>query len=165
MKFLVLGGYSQSRFAVLWSQLNMAVIVFSKLKCLRKPGEASVISEMLGIWNDAFLGRKVFIGITFFLFFSLRFKKGFESEPTLHSGINYAVLLLAAGHQFDTSFELRKVGEWTLHWISVLALIDVINHIYSNSKKVNEITKGKLVFYDLHPYMELINIITLYIQY
>ncbi|XP_035279502.1 mitogen-activated protein kinase kinase kinase 5 [Anguilla anguilla] len=38
------------------------------------------------------------------------FKKGFESEPTLHSGINYAVLLLAAGHQFDTSFELRKVG-------------------------------------------------------
>ncbi|XP_068197922.1 mitogen-activated protein kinase kinase kinase 5 isoform X2 [Antennarius striatus] len=38
------------------------------------------------------------------------FKKGFESEPTLHSGINYAVLLLATGHQFDTSFELRKVG-------------------------------------------------------
>lgn len=43
--------------------------------------------------------------------FSRRFRKGFESEPTLHSGINYAVLLLAAGHQFDTSFELRKVGE------------------------------------------------------
>lgn len=41
----------------------------------------------------------------------VRFKRGFESEPTLHSGINYAVLLLAAGHQFDTSFELRKVGE------------------------------------------------------
>uniref|UniRef100_A0AAX7UWI2 mitogen-activated protein kinase kinase kinase n=1 Tax=Astatotilapia calliptera TaxID=8154 RepID=A0AAX7UWI2_ASTCA len=41
---------------------------------------------------------------------ALWFKKGFESEPTLHSGINYAVLLLAAGHQFDTSFELRKVG-------------------------------------------------------
>uniref|UniRef100_A0A8D2ZPA4 mitogen-activated protein kinase kinase kinase n=1 Tax=Scophthalmus maximus TaxID=52904 RepID=A0A8D2ZPA4_SCOMX len=38
------------------------------------------------------------------------FKKGFESEPTLHSGINYAVLLLAAGHQFETSLELRKVG-------------------------------------------------------
>lgn len=38
------------------------------------------------------------------------YKKGFESEPTLHSGINYAVLLLAAGHQFDSSFELRKVG-------------------------------------------------------
>ncbi|XP_028997841.1 mitogen-activated protein kinase kinase kinase 5 [Betta splendens] len=40
----------------------------------------------------------------------LWFKRGFESEPTLHSGINYAVLLLAAGQQFDTSFELRKVG-------------------------------------------------------
>ncbi|XP_075893755.1 mitogen-activated protein kinase kinase kinase 5 isoform X1 [Nelusetta ayraudi] len=38
------------------------------------------------------------------------FRKGFESEPTLHSGINYAVLLVAAGHRFDTSFELRKVG-------------------------------------------------------
>uniref|UniRef100_A0A8D0H792 mitogen-activated protein kinase kinase kinase n=1 Tax=Sphenodon punctatus TaxID=8508 RepID=A0A8D0H792_SPHPU len=38
------------------------------------------------------------------------FKKAFESEPTLQSGINYAVLLLAAGYQFDTSFELRKVG-------------------------------------------------------
>lgn len=44
-------------------------------------------------------------------FSSVRFKRGFESEPTLHSGINYAVLLLAAGHQFDSSFELRKVGE------------------------------------------------------
>uniref|UniRef100_A0A8C3VA35 mitogen-activated protein kinase kinase kinase n=1 Tax=Catharus ustulatus TaxID=91951 RepID=A0A8C3VA35_CATUS len=38
------------------------------------------------------------------------FKKAFESEPTLPAGINYAVLLLAAGHCFDTSFELRKVG-------------------------------------------------------
>uniref|UniRef100_A0A8B9JR23 mitogen-activated protein kinase kinase kinase n=1 Tax=Astyanax mexicanus TaxID=7994 RepID=A0A8B9JR23_ASTMX len=41
---------------------------------------------------------------------SIQFRRGFESEPTLHSGINYAVLLLAAGHQFDSSFELRKVG-------------------------------------------------------
>ncbi|XP_023567965.1 mitogen-activated protein kinase kinase kinase 5 [Octodon degus] len=38
------------------------------------------------------------------------YKKAFESEPTLQSGINYAVLLLAAGHQFESSFELRKVG-------------------------------------------------------
>ncbi|XP_060705912.1 mitogen-activated protein kinase kinase kinase 5 [Hemiscyllium ocellatum] len=36
--------------------------------------------------------------------------KAFESEPTVHSGINLAVLLLAAGHQFDTSFELHKTG-------------------------------------------------------
>lgn len=48
-----------------------------------------------------------------FLSSCIRFKRGFESEPTLHSGINYAVLLLAAGHQFDSSFELRKVGEAT----------------------------------------------------
>lgn len=48
-----------------------------------------------------------------FLSSCVRFKRGFESEPTLHSGINYAVLLLAAGHQFDSSFELRKVGEAT----------------------------------------------------
>ncbi|XP_061062943.1 mitogen-activated protein kinase kinase kinase 5 isoform X2 [Eubalaena glacialis] len=38
------------------------------------------------------------------------FKKAFESEPTLQSGINFAVLLLASGHQFESSFELRKVG-------------------------------------------------------
>ncbi|KAL0623690.1 Mitogen-activated protein kinase kinase kinase 5 [Plecturocebus cupreus] len=43
-----------------------------------------------------------------------RFKKAFESEPTLQSGINYAVLLLAAGHQFESSFELRKVGTRSL---------------------------------------------------
>lgn len=36
--------------------------------------------------------------------------RAFESEPTLQSGINFAVLLLAAGHQFDSSFELRKIG-------------------------------------------------------
>ncbi|XP_028675568.2 mitogen-activated protein kinase kinase kinase 5 isoform X1 [Erpetoichthys calabaricus] len=34
----------------------------------------------------------------------------FESEPTLHSGINTAVLLIAAGHQFETSARLRKIG-------------------------------------------------------
>ncbi|XP_072358193.1 mitogen-activated protein kinase kinase kinase 5-like isoform X1 [Scyliorhinus torazame] len=34
----------------------------------------------------------------------------FEHEPTLHSGINVAVFLMAAGHQFDTSPALRKIG-------------------------------------------------------
>ncbi|KAG9493440.1 hypothetical protein GDO78_001381 [Eleutherodactylus coqui] len=38
------------------------------------------------------------------------YRRAFESEPTLHSGINYAVLLLAAGQGFDSSFELRKIG-------------------------------------------------------
>ena len=46
--------------------------------------------------------------------FFYRFKKAFESEPTLQSGINYAVLLLASGHQFESSFELRKVGNYSL---------------------------------------------------
>ncbi|MGH0162367.1 UNVERIFIED_CONTAM: hypothetical protein FKN15_046579 [Acipenser sinensis] len=36
--------------------------------------------------------------------------KAFEGEPTLHSGINNLVLLMAAGHQFETSIELRKIG-------------------------------------------------------
>ncbi|KAK7887088.1 hypothetical protein WMY93_026709 [Mugilogobius chulae] len=36
--------------------------------------------------------------------------KAFETEPTLHSGINNVVLLMAAGHEFDTSIELRKTG-------------------------------------------------------
>ncbi|KAK5604686.1 hypothetical protein CRENBAI_012894 [Crenichthys baileyi] len=36
--------------------------------------------------------------------------KAFEAEPTLHSGINSVVLLMAAGHEFETSIELRKIG-------------------------------------------------------
>ncbi|CAB1333550.1 unnamed protein product [Coregonus sp. 'balchen'] len=36
--------------------------------------------------------------------------KAFETEPTLHSSINNIVLLMAAGHEFDTSIELRKIG-------------------------------------------------------
>uniref|UniRef100_A0AAX7UVC7 mitogen-activated protein kinase kinase kinase n=1 Tax=Astatotilapia calliptera TaxID=8154 RepID=A0AAX7UVC7_ASTCA len=36
--------------------------------------------------------------------------KAFETEPTLHSGINNVVLLIAAGHEFETSIELRKLG-------------------------------------------------------
>ncbi|XP_036072030.1 mitogen-activated protein kinase kinase kinase 5 isoform X1 [Oryzias melastigma] len=36
--------------------------------------------------------------------------KAFEMEPTLHSGINSVVLLIASGHEFETSIELRKIG-------------------------------------------------------
>lgn len=42
--------------------------------------------------------------------FSPRYGKAFETEPTLHSGINNVVLLIAAGHEFDTSIELWKIG-------------------------------------------------------
>lgn len=40
----------------------------------------------------------------------VRYGKAFETEPTLHSGINNVVLLMAAGHEFETSIELRKIG-------------------------------------------------------
>ncbi|KAM9724383.1 mitogen-activated protein kinase kinase kinase 5 [Menidia menidia] len=36
--------------------------------------------------------------------------KAFETEPSLHSGINCVVILMAAGHEFETSIELRKIG-------------------------------------------------------
>ncbi|XP_055359168.1 mitogen-activated protein kinase kinase kinase 5 isoform X2 [Betta splendens] len=38
------------------------------------------------------------------------YKKAFATEPTLHSGINSVVLQMAAGHEFNTSMELRKIG-------------------------------------------------------
>lgn len=53
-----------------------------------------------------------------------RFKKAFESEPSLQSGINYAVLLLAAGHQFESSFELRKVGNCSLIFYMKIKKLD-----------------------------------------
>lgn len=40
----------------------------------------------------------------------IRYGKAFETEPTLHSGINVVVLLMAAGHEFETSIEIRKIG-------------------------------------------------------
>ncbi|XP_032658723.1 mitogen-activated protein kinase kinase kinase 6 isoform X3 [Chelonoidis abingdonii] len=38
------------------------------------------------------------------------YSKAFDTEPSLHSGINSAVLLIAAGHQFETSVQLRQIG-------------------------------------------------------
>ncbi|KFM05911.1 Mitogen-activated protein kinase kinase kinase 15, partial [Aptenodytes forsteri] len=38
------------------------------------------------------------------------YRKGFELQSTLYSGINLAVLLLVAGQQFECSMELRKIG-------------------------------------------------------
>ncbi|NXX20219.1 M3K6 kinase, partial [Podargus strigoides] len=38
------------------------------------------------------------------------YSKAFEVEPSLQAGINTAVLLVAAGHQFDTSVQLQQIG-------------------------------------------------------
>uniref|UniRef100_A0A8B9F293 mitogen-activated protein kinase kinase kinase n=1 Tax=Amazona collaria TaxID=241587 RepID=A0A8B9F293_9PSIT len=38
------------------------------------------------------------------------YRKGFELQSTLYSGINLAILLLVAGQQFESSIELRKIG-------------------------------------------------------
>lgn len=40
-----------------------------------------------------------------------RYRKAFDVEPSLHSGINAAVLLIAAGQQFEDSEELQLIGE------------------------------------------------------
>lgn len=40
-----------------------------------------------------------------------RYRKAFDIEPSLHSGINAAVLLIADGQRFEDSEELRLIGE------------------------------------------------------
>uniref|UniRef100_A0A8C3PE25 Mitogen-activated protein kinase kinase kinase 6 n=1 Tax=Chrysemys picta bellii TaxID=8478 RepID=A0A8C3PE25_CHRPI len=76
----------------------------------RREGAAPDLYCMCGrIYKDMFIGS----GFTdtekrdqAFYWYS----KAFDTEPSLHSGINSAVLLIAAGHQFETSVQLRQIG-------------------------------------------------------
>lgn len=45
-----------------------------------------------------------------FCFWLPRYYKAFLTEPSLHAGINSVVFLMAAGHQFETSMQLRQIG-------------------------------------------------------
>uniref|UniRef100_A0A3Q1CH86 mitogen-activated protein kinase kinase kinase n=1 Tax=Amphiprion ocellaris TaxID=80972 RepID=A0A3Q1CH86_AMPOC len=58
--------------------------------------------------------------------------KAFETEPTIHSGINNVVLLMAAGHEFETSIELRKIGASLfrrIHAYFILILLGLKIHV------------------------------------
>lgn len=57
------------------------------------------------------------------LMYFYRYGKAFEIESSLHSGINNVVLLIASGHEFDTSIELRKIGLFVCPSLTFTVLI------------------------------------------
>lgn len=140
MKFLLLWGYSQSQFAVPGSQLNMAVIVFFWLEVSQKargaPAKASVISEMLGNWNGTFLGRKVFIAVSFFFFF--RLFSGLKRGLSRSQHYTLVSTMLFYSWQQDTSLTpLLSFAKWVSRrriGYPVLPLIDMISHIYQGHR-------------------------------
>ncbi|XP_051870070.1 mitogen-activated protein kinase kinase kinase 15 isoform X2 [Pristis pectinata] len=58
------------------------------------------------------------------------YRKGFELQPTLYSGINLAVLLIAAGQQFESSMELRKIGVRLNSLLGRKGSLDKMNNYY-----------------------------------
>ncbi|XP_069746024.1 mitogen-activated protein kinase kinase kinase 15-like isoform X2 [Narcine bancroftii] len=58
------------------------------------------------------------------------YRKGFELQPTLYSGINLAVLLIAADQQFESSMELRKIGVRLNSLLGRKGSLDKMNNYY-----------------------------------
>ncbi|XP_062907111.1 mitogen-activated protein kinase kinase kinase 15 [Mobula hypostoma] len=58
------------------------------------------------------------------------YRKGFELQPTLYSGINLAVLLIAAGQQFESSMELKKIGMRLNSLLGRKGSLDKMNNYY-----------------------------------
>ncbi|XP_072440929.1 mitogen-activated protein kinase kinase kinase 15 [Chiloscyllium punctatum] len=58
------------------------------------------------------------------------YRKGFELQPTLYSGSNLAILLIAAGQQFESSMELRKIGMRLNSLLGRKGRLDQMNNYY-----------------------------------
>ncbi|XP_072370234.1 mitogen-activated protein kinase kinase kinase 15 isoform X2 [Scyliorhinus torazame] len=58
------------------------------------------------------------------------YRKGFGLQPTLYSGINLAILLIAAGQQFESSMELRKIGMRLNGLLARKGNLDQMNNYY-----------------------------------
>ncbi|XP_074832313.1 mitogen-activated protein kinase kinase kinase 6 isoform X2 [Carettochelys insculpta] len=58
------------------------------------------------------------------------YSKAFDTEPSLHSGINSAVLLMAAGHQFETSVQLRQIGVKLICLLGQKGSIEKMQHYW-----------------------------------
>ncbi|XP_055500919.1 mitogen-activated protein kinase kinase kinase 15 [Leucoraja erinacea] len=78
------------------------------------------------------------------------YRKGFELQPTLYSGINLAVLLIAAGQQFENSMELRKIGVRLNSLLGRKGSLDTMNsyydvgHFFTVSMLAKDINKAVL---------------------
>lgn len=120
--FLFCGGTHSCCLMFCGPQLNMAVIIFflswSVSESRGSPGKPSIISGMLGIWNDAVLGRKLFMWIILLLFSGL--KRGLSQSQ--HYTLVSTMLFFC--WQLDTSLTRRSSsakwvsGPWFLWSVS-----------------------------------------------
>ncbi|KAG9329146.1 hypothetical protein JZ751_007474, partial [Albula glossodonta] len=71
------------------------------------------------------------------------YRKGFELQPTLYSGINLAVLLIVAGQQFESSIELRKIGV-LLYWYLCSVVYRYLRSVVQNLQLIQRFKKQNL---------------------